>query len=214
MYHEAQCHEQNAFLTLTYQDPPPESISRDHLQRFFKRLRKLYRLRYFACGEYGERTHRPHYHSIIFGQDFLGGAEKINDKFYVNPHIEKIWGYGHVVVSPVNMQTIAYTAGYCTKKIGNTDTFNIMSSRPAIGRQYLDKYHNDFTRIKSAVVEGKELPVPNKYIDWDERLEPVKIEKQRYMRNQTPEQIWNKSTSLRAREENLQGRISRKQEKL
>ena len=25
------------------------------------------KIRYFACGEYGDRTARPHYHAIVFG---------------------------------------------------------------------------------------------------------------------------------------------------
>lgn len=64
------------FVTLTYS---PEyvpltaaglpTLSKRDVQLFMKRLRKLQenaKLRYFAVGEYGSRTYRPHYHLILF----------------------------------------------------------------------------------------------------------------------------------------------------
>lgn len=69
---EASLHEQNCFLTLTYAPehlPENGSLVKRDLTLFFKRLRKTYGegIRYFACGEYGERFDRPHYHVILFG---------------------------------------------------------------------------------------------------------------------------------------------------
>jgi hypothetical protein len=67
------CHERNVFLTLTYDDehlPIGGSLYKRDLQNFFKRLRKNLKgrkIKYYACGEYGETTFRPHYHAIIFG---------------------------------------------------------------------------------------------------------------------------------------------------
>ena len=54
------------------------SLDKIHLQNFWKRLRSRLdekydiKIRYFACGEYGdfEKTGRPHFHAIIFGYDF------------------------------------------------------------------------------------------------------------------------------------------------
>lgn len=73
--HEASLHEENSFLTLTYSPenlPSNGSLVKHDLTLFFKRLRKAYsdkKLRYFACGEYGEQFDRPHYHVILFGLD-------------------------------------------------------------------------------------------------------------------------------------------------
>lgn len=55
-----------SFLTLTYNDenlPPDGSLVKADLQKFFKRLRKdlANPIKYYACGEYGDRFKRPHY---------------------------------------------------------------------------------------------------------------------------------------------------------
>ena len=65
--HEASQHEANCFLTLTYDGehiPDSYSVSVREVQLFMKRLRKKlgHPVRYFACGEYGDHGHRPHYH--------------------------------------------------------------------------------------------------------------------------------------------------------
>lgn len=70
---EAQQHKDNCFLTLTYAPeflPADGSLVKRDLQLFIKRLRKAFsgvKIRYFACGEYGEKFARPHYHLILFG---------------------------------------------------------------------------------------------------------------------------------------------------
>lgn len=201
IYHESTLHGQNSFITLTYADNAVHSLSVTDLQLFFKRLRKLTPLRYFACGEYGETSHRPHYHAIIFGADFLGGAYKVNDTLYSNPILEKTWGKGFVSIGPVNMATCKYVAGYVNKKINNPDTFNLMSRRPGIGHSYLDKYASDMINTEKAIIDGKELPVPKRYIAWKEQDFQVLTEnKTEYMRTLSPEQIWERRCKLRDQE--------------
>jgi len=109
----------SCFLTLTYEKTPlstnglPTLVKKDY-QTFFKRLRKLApaqkgknRLKYFACGEYGTKTQRPHYHAIVFNipQDIINSATKIRDT----------WKHGHVMVTNSNLATINYVVGYITK---------------------------------------------------------------------------------------------------
>lgn len=71
--YEASLHAENSFLTLTYSPeflPEGGTLVKRDLQLFMKRLRKTFpgkRIRYFACGEYGENFARPHYHVILFG---------------------------------------------------------------------------------------------------------------------------------------------------
>lgn len=59
------------FVTLTYDDDhlPSDGVSIRDVQLFLKRLRKKYKsktLRYYICSEYGDNTHRAHYHALLF----------------------------------------------------------------------------------------------------------------------------------------------------
>lgn len=123
MVHEAQLHEENCFLTLTYDDdhlPENGSIEKRALQLFFKKLRKEKGpFRYYACGEYGEETRRAHYHACIFGLDFQD--KKIlrrsgKHPLYISETLEKIWGMGQCSIGNLTFETAAYTARYVTKK--------------------------------------------------------------------------------------------------
>lgn len=67
------------FVTLTYSTSTVPitkngfmSLSKQDVQKFFKRLRKLLpetKIKYYVVGEYGGKTMRPHYHAIIFNAD-------------------------------------------------------------------------------------------------------------------------------------------------
>lgn len=131
--HESQMHEQNSFITLTYAPenlPSDHSIHKEELQKFFKRLRKNTRKRfkYFACGEYGEKNNRPHYHAILFGMDFyedryLHTKTRNGDLLYRSPTLEKAWPLGHSLIGEMTFQSAAYVARYVMKKRkGDDDT--------------------------------------------------------------------------------------------
>lgn len=179
-YHESTLHEQNSFLTLTYDDqnfPKDGKISKRDLQLFFKKLRKILppkSIRYIACGEYGGLTNRPHYHAIIFGRDFLEGAQTLKDDMYTNPLVYETWGKGHVAIAPVNMGSICYVCGYVQKKIDDPDTFTLMSRRPGIGHTFLDRYADDIRRTGVVSIEGRAYQVPKRYFDWSDDLDDVK----------------------------------------
>lgn len=111
---EAMQYTSNAFLTLTYNPaniPEGYNLSPQHLTLFFKRLRYFlpYPIKYYACGEYGEKRGRPHYHAVVFGLQ--------PEHFKL---VESCWSYGYVKVEvPRNSASVgSYVAGYVTKKIG------------------------------------------------------------------------------------------------
>lgn len=192
-YHEASLHSQNSFITLTYEQAPPALVKKD-LQDFFKRLRHRFKFRYFACGEYGETTRRPHYHALIFGQDFRNagdGVISISDELYSNQVLADAWGHGMVSAADVNMATCCYVAGYVFKKVGDEDTFTLMSRRPGIGSSWLDKYKDDLIRGESVVIEGKEYPVPLRYLAWyeSEFSELKKVRAARF-KKLSPDERW------------------------
>src|SRR5699024_11074111 len=79
-----------SFVTLTYDEdhiPYPALVNRRDPQLFFKLLRYKFGspLRYFGCAEYGGRTHRPHYHFIIYGM----APELLTDG--AKRHVESAW---------------------------------------------------------------------------------------------------------------------------
>lgn len=108
---ESKRHASSHFATLTYDDEHVQgspngllTLNKIHLQTFFKTLRKQSpgeKIKYYACGEYGGRTFRPHYHAIIFGA--------------TPSAVDNSWNHGHVRIDPVNDATIRYVTGYVTK---------------------------------------------------------------------------------------------------
>ena len=117
-------HEHNSFITLTYDDahlPLDKSVHKEELQKFFKRLRKEIKqpIRYFACGEYGEKKNRPHYHAIIFGYDYPDKTLltiKNGNALYTSPTLAKTWKKGFHTIGHVTFESAAYVARYVMKK--------------------------------------------------------------------------------------------------
>lgn len=207
MYHEAQMHEHSSFLTMTYAEPAPDNINKEDCQKFIKRLRKSFDVRYFITGEYGGLTHRPHYHAVIFGNDFkYSNTFKINEQLYCSPVLNEIWKHGQVACADFTMSAACYVAGYVNKKAGDTDTFNLMSTKPPLGLEWLKKYYSDLVKTGSVVVEGRELPIPREYFRWSEEklpgdpLYPVKIERLYKFSKMTPEQRLDRYRELEAKE--------------
>lgn len=218
-YHESTEHSQNAFITLTYDDahlPSDGLISKREMQLFFKRLRKDVKFRYIACGEYGGRTRRPHYHAIIFGKDWLEGAIAIKDNLYTNQSLINVWGKGLVSIAPVTMASVCYVCGYVNKKIDDPDTFSLMSRRPGIGHTWLDKFSDDILRTGVVSIEGRQYQVPKRYMTWnDEEFETLRRERAAYARKKgrVSQSLQNFRDQI-AREENLRSKAQTKVEKL
>lgn len=193
---ESQDHDENWFVTLTYDDEHiPEidfaksvdfdtgelldsgslqTLCKRDLQLFNKRLRKEYKndkIRFFACGEYGEKTARPHYHVIYFGLHvkdlkFLK-MSRLGDKYYISDTITRLWGNGHVLLAQLTWESAAYVARYVTKKftgdmakywyddIGLTPPFTLMSRRPGIASNYFDENSVDLLKFDGGVISTK-----------------------------------------------------------
>jgi len=154
---EAAGHEHNTFLTLTYNDENlPENgtlIPRD-LTLFLKRLRAKVGegIRYYAVGEYGDKSERPHYHAAMFG---LQGCRRTvtspNRKGYccdICELLSQLWGKGNVFSGTLTSESAGYIAGYVTKKLTHKDDprlggrypeFARMSLKPGIGLNMMDE---------------------------------------------------------------------------
>lgn len=147
---ESFMHTESMFLTLTYND---ESIPNGHtllpadLQKFLKRVRRHFserKIRFYAVGEYGDNTQRPHYHVILFGAPgclYLRGNSQRCSCNYCALY-KRLWGLGHVDLGEINKDSLSYATGYVTKKLTKKDDprlngrhpeFARMSNRPGIG---------------------------------------------------------------------------------
>lgn len=125
MMHEAQMHQANQFVTLTYDEehlPSDRSLDRSDYQNFLKRLRKEFaplRIRFFLCGEYGSKTSRPHYHAILFGLPLADLESEAKNKrgelLFGSAKLDEIWGKGHCIVGDVTHQSCGYVASYMLK---------------------------------------------------------------------------------------------------
>lgn len=128
---EASMWADNSFVTLTYDDahlPKDKSLHVEDFQGFMKRLRqdvwrKSHRrdVRFFHCGEYGEKYSRPHFHACLFNLAFHDRkpwkASKAGEMMYRSPTLESLWPNGYSAVSDVTFESAAYVARYVLDKV-------------------------------------------------------------------------------------------------
>lgn len=153
------------FITLTYDDDHyiDSSLNKKDLQDFLKRLRdKLnYRkIKYYAVGEYGDKSFRKHFHLILFNVYY-------EDKDIIND----CWNYGFIDIAPVEQGSIYYVVGYVQKKLeklllddeyyeklGYTAPFMVCSK--GIALDYIYKYYDTLKRDMGIFLNGKKYPLP------------------------------------------------------
>lgn len=160
------------FITLTY-DTKHVPITRNgfmelkkkDLQLFFKRLRKAQgpalQIKYYAAGEYGTKTKRPHYHIIMFNANIA--------------LISPAWNLGEVHYGEVTGASVGYTLKYmskpsCIPMHRNDDRlkeFSLMSKQ--LGANYLTPqmitwHTNDLVnRTYCNLTDGKKITMPRYY---------------------------------------------------
>ena len=180
--HEASLYSSNCFITLTYSDdylPQDGSLDLDAFQRFMKRLRKRFGsgIRFFHCGEYGEKFSRPHYHALLFNFDFPDKKEwrksDLGDQVWRSDALEELWPYGQSEIGELTAAAAAYVARYVTKKVtgrqahehyqGRKPEYVTMSRRPGIGSRWFDKFHGDVFPSDEVVVDGVATRPPKYY---------------------------------------------------
>ena len=203
--HEASLYENNCFITLTYDNehlPKDGSLDVREFQLFMKRFRDRcqglssvvdddgnvsYPIRFYHCGEYGEKFKRPHYHACIFNYDFPDKQLfKINNGFrlYTSKLLQDLWPFGFSTIGDVTFESAAYVARYIMKKKFGKDAwvhyaeidwntgeilgqrkpeYTTMSRRPGIGKDWLDKYFADVYPSDFVLVNGKRCKPPRYY---------------------------------------------------
>lgn len=195
--HESSLHEDNCFITLTYNDdnlPIDNSLNKSHFQKFFKRLRKKYGkgIRYLHCGEYGGITGRPHYHCAVFGwrpTDLVVHKSTSYGKLYESEILAQLWRKGFVTVTELTYETCAYVARYVVKKQEDDTDYGLlqkpyitMSNRPGIGYGWYAKYKTDVFPDDFIVHQNKKQKPPRYYIEkfgLTNKLEYAKVKLKR-----------------------------------
>lgn len=191
MVHEASLHEENCFVTLTYNDenlPSDYSLDKRHFQLFMKKLRKTTgaKIRYYHCGEYGDHNNRPHYHACLFGYSFpdkVLWSVRDGCRLYISELLNSIWGLGYCTIGDVTFESAAYVARYVTKKITGSQAkehyqvcdpetgqihqlepeYATMSRRPGIGKGWYDKFKGDAYPSDFLVMRGSKMRPPKFY---------------------------------------------------
>lgn len=194
----------SCFITLTYDDdhlPADRSLDLDHFQRFMKRLRKKHGagIRFFHCGEYGEKFGRPHYHALIFNHDFADKKpwkKRGEVTLYTSVDLQGLWPYGFCSVGAVTLQSAGYVARYIMKKVTgpraddhyeyvNPETGEVtqrrpeyvtMSRRPGIGARWFEQFRDEVFPGDFVVVDGRKARPPRFYDNLLEALSEVEHE--------------------------------------
>ena len=203
--HEAYMHnyyKNCAFLTLTFNDEMlnrrrnPHSLDKTAFRSWIKRLRKAVKahydceFRFMACGEYGAKHKRPHYHILIYGFNFpdkyIYKYRKVNGVdviYYRSDFLESLWrpahcakSFGFSVIGDVNFESSAYVARYVTKKLfgkyadavykDKEPEFLLTSRMPGLGFEYMKKFKDDIFRHGYIMLPNKfKAPIPRYYIN-------------------------------------------------
>lgn len=212
--HEASLCEDTCFVTLTYSDdhlPQFGTLEKKDFQDFMKRLRKKYpsqNIRYFYCGEYGEKLSRPHYHACLFNVDFLDKDlhhVENGHPVYTSATLEKLWGKGICTVGSLTIDSAGYTARYILKKqtgenahdhyayvcpytgevrydLSLQPEYCNMSLKPGIASEWFEKFKDDVYPHDAVIIKGREFKPPRFYDSRFEVESPKEFKKLKIQR--------------------------------
>lgn len=194
----------SCFITLTYNKkhlPADCGLDVEHWQKFAKRLRHtIGPFRFLHCGEYGEDSYRPHYHAILFGEDFSWDRKplKMSGQYqlYESPTLTKCWGKGFANIGDFSFDTANYVAGYVLKKQTGPHAegyyerfdiitgevyeirapYNTMSRNPGLGSKWFKKFKTDVYPSDEVRINGRKTRPPSYYDNLLDREDPKALE--------------------------------------
>jgi len=200
-----------------------------------KRLRKRFygnaqgEVKYFHCGEYGEKFGRPHHHACLFNFDFPDKEIKRKTPagcyVYTSKILEELWPYGIHEIGDVTFKSAAYVARYIMKKMGGWRAKDYYQEKQpeyvtmsrggrtghGIAHEWFRQFSSDVYPHDLVSLEDGAKCMPPKY--YDRQFEMVdsetfallkqkRVEKAKANPNNTPER-------LAARREIVQRRLNR-----
>lgn len=148
LINEAKYHKKACFITLTFDnsillDKNSKAYkyganasfvyhidnSKEYFKKFIKRLRRKFEgtsITFFHVGEYGEKTHRPHHHAIIYGINFdedriqIQNSKSNKPQFY-SKTLNELWACGRTTIQDLNSNNTIYICQYSLKKFKNNE---------------------------------------------------------------------------------------------
>lgn len=179
------CETPGTFLTITYNPehhPEDGSLHKSHLREFTQKLRKKISYRFFAVGEYGDKSFRPHYHIALFGVPPDQHQADFEEAWTLHGKLR-----GYVMAGELNKDSCAYIANYTTKKMtkkdderleGRQPEFNTMSRYPPLGAQFMYNMLDIITSYEGSkliatkgfpnavTIDGKSYPMGHYWSSW------------------------------------------------
>ena len=152
--------------------------SMEYFKKFIKRLRKKFSdkfISYFHVAEYGEKTHRPHHHAIIYGINFdedrkEGALSKTGHTQYISKTLNDLWAAGACTIQDCNSNNIIYIAQYSLKKFKQNEDKEFrakmtFSNRVKMNVKFIRKYPEKILDGYLTDDEGKMYKIPQSYKD-------------------------------------------------
>lgn len=192
-------HENNSFITLTYDEehlPHRGQLQHKDFADFVKRARKKHKFIYYMAGEYGSLNGRPHFHAGLFGHDWndkvLLKTTGSGNPIYTSATLSRLWPWGFASTAEVTFESMAYIARYCMSKITGdmaeehykrydylgeyqlNQEYNVFSN--GLGKKWLEKYTSDVYTYDYVIINGVETRPPKYYDKLFEASNPERFE--------------------------------------
>lgn len=261
LVHEKHQHKKSSFITLTMSDDYllktrthatrtrdnkiiNASLDPDELQLFTKRLNqdciRVYGegIKYYACGEYGDKTKRPHYHIAVYGEDFADDRQfwkhaQSGYPLWRSSRLKRLWPHGDADIGELTFESAAYIARYIMKKMTGTKAadhyrreiegqeiwlepeFNRMSRRPGLAREWFLANKADVFPSDQIISRGHPAKPPRYYDKLLEMLAPYEHETMKLARENAPRNPEDQTPArLEAREIVTQAKLSQNKRSL
>lgn len=250
--HEAQLYDNNCFITLTYSPehlPKNGSLVLKDFQDFMKRFRRNYKgirpiwdeekqkdffpIKYYHCGEYGDKNKRPHYHACVFNFDFPDKEEiavSKGNKLYKSKILSDLWeNKGMCAIGELTFDSAAYVARYIMKKRNGPmeSVYDVIDEKTGeivklekeyttmsngIGKEWFQKYKKDVYPSDEIIINGRKMKPPKYYDGLYELYDPESYKRMKNNRKEKASLFSEHSTPerLAVREKVAKAKISHK----
>lgn len=182
--------------------PEHGSLRKAHWSAFIKRLRarvaarKGPRFSFDAIGEYSPSLMRPHYHGALFDYvppDYkLWAKSRAGNREYISDELSAAWGHGFITFQHWSAGAARYIAAHQAWKLSGhaadsrlvvcdpeglvvarrEPEFHLCSTRPGIGRGFVEKFGSHDLEVGSSVAVDREVPIPRYYLRIAKDLYP------------------------------------------